>query len=397
MNPSIRFKGELGEEYPNWYRDKLRNKTFKVSQKNKKGELLPIYSISNKYGFILQSEQFEGLDSMKRGYDTSMYKIVDEDTYAYNPARINVGSIGYSGTLKRIQISSLYVCFKTTNDLLPDYFSQFLKSQYFLTKVRRSVEGGVRQYLFYDNFGLIDVPIPVISEQKKIGKFLNLVDQKINLLTKKKVALETYKKGLMQKIFSQEFRFKQEDGTDYPEWEIKKGDELFSNISDKNHNGDLPILAITQNYGAIPREMIDYDISVEDKSIMSYKIVERGDFIISLRSFQGGIEYSDYRGICSPAYIILRSNQVIESRFFKAYFKTHNLIQQINSKLEGIRDGKMLSYKYFSELNLPYPSIEEQKHIGNLLSAIDEKLSSTQKLLDENAKMKKGLLQQMFV
>ena len=201
----------------------------------------------------------------------------------------------------------------------------------------------------------------------------------------------------MQKIFSQELRFKREDGTDYPEWEIKKGDQLFSNISDKRHNGDLPILAITQNYGAIPREMIDYDISVEAKSVLSYKIVEKGDFIISLRSFQGGIEYSDYCGICSPAYIILRSNQEIESRFFKAYFKTHNLIQQINSKLEGIRDGKMLSYKYFSELNLPYPSIEEQQQIGNLLSTVDEKLMVTQKLLDENTKMKKGLLQQMFV
>ena len=201
----------------------------------------------------------------------------------------------------------------------------------------------------------------------------------------------------MQKIFSQELRFKREDGTDYPECEIKKGDELFSNISDKHHNGDLPILAITQNYGAIPREMIDYDISVEAKSIMSYKIIERGDFIISLRSFQGGIEYSDYRGICSPAYIILRTKQVLESRFFKAYLKTYNLIHQINSKLEGIRDGKMLSYKYFSELNLPYPSIEEQQHIGNLLSTIDEKLIVIQKLLKENSKIKKGLLQQMFV
>ena len=241
------------------------------------------------------------------------------------------------------------------------------------------------------------ISIPNIAEQTTIVNRLKAVDQKINLLTKKKEALETYKKGLMQKIFSQELRFKREDGTDYPEWEVKKGDELFRNISDKNHNGDLPILAITQNYGAIPREMINYEISVEAKSILSYKVVEQGDFIISLRSFQGGIEYSNYRGICSPAYIILRPTQIIEDSFYMAYLKTHNVIQQINSRLEGIRDGKMLSYKYFSELNLPYPSIAEQERIGNFLSTIEQSILVTQKLLDENVNIKKGLLQQMFV
>ena len=106
------------------------------------------------------------------------------------------------------------------------------------------------------------------------------------------------------------------------DWEIINGDIVFESISNKNHNSDLPILAITQEHGAIPRELIAYNISVTDKSIESYKVVEEGDFIISLRSFQGGIEYSNYKGICSPAYIILKPIKEIDRTFFKFYFKT---------------------------------------------------------------------------
>ena len=86
-------------------------------------------------------------------------------------------------------------------------------------------------------------------------------------------------------------RFKDKDCKDFPDWEFKRGNELFDSISNKKHNSDLPILAISQELGAVPREQINYKISVTKSSVSSYKIVEKGDFIISLRSFQGGIEY----------------------------------------------------------------------------------------------------------
>lgn len=89
------------------------------------------------------------------------------------------------------------------------------------------------------------------------------------------------------------------------------GGFIFDPITNRNHHADLPILAITQEYGAIPRDEIDYKVSVTKKSLKAYKIVEKGDFIISLRSFQGGIEYSMYDGICSPAYIILRKKLIL--------------------------------------------------------------------------------------
>ena len=97
----------------------------------------------------------------------------------------------------------------------------------------------------------------------------------------------------------------------FPEFEVDynikflRGDSLFEPIVNKNHNSDLPLLAITQDQGAVPRDQIDYNVTVTKKSLVSYKVVEIGDFIISLRSFQGGIEYSRFKGICSPAYIAI--------------------------------------------------------------------------------------------
>lgn len=180
------------------------------------------------------------------------------------------------------------------------------------------------------------------------------------------------------------------------DWIFKFGNELFEPISDKNHKSDLPILAISQEFGAIPRDLIDYKISVTDKSIDSYKIVRKGNFIISLRSFQGGIEYSNYEGICSPAYIILGSTLKMEDVFYKYYLKTDSYILKLQSKLEGIRDGKMISFKYFSEIKLPYPDLGEQQKIAQFLTQVDQKinqLTQKQTLLEQ---YKKGIMQQLF-
>lgn len=177
---------------------------------------------------------------------------------------------------------------------------------------------------------------------------------------------------------------------------MKYGNEIFQNISDKNHDSNLPILAITQEYGAIPRDLIDYKISVTDKSIESYKVVQKGDFIISLRSFQGGIEYSEYKGICSPAYIILRPSIVIDNIFYKYYLKTPKYITHLNRKLEGIRDGKMISYKYFSDITLPLPSLEEQNKISIFLSLIETRIHTQRKIIEDLMVLKNNVVKKLF-
>ena len=174
------------------------------------------------------------------------------------------------------------------------------------------------------------------------------------------------------------------------------GGFLFNPITNRNHHADLPILAITQEYGAIPRDEIDYKVSVTEKSLKAYKIVEKGDFIISLRSFQGGIEYSMYDGICSPAYIILRKKTNIIDQYYKYYFKSHRFIQDLNKDLEGIRDGKMISYSQFSSILLPKPDEEEQQKIADCLSSIDDLISAEEKKLLLLNDYKKGWMQKLF-
>lgn len=186
---------------------------------------------------------------------------------------------------------------------------------------------------------------------------------------------------------------------DAGEWVYLEGNKVFEQISNRKHNSNLPILAISQEHGAVPRDLIDYKVIVSDEGIENYKVVEIGDFIISLRSFQGGIEYSDYKGICSPAYIILRKRLDVDNRFFKYYFKSRAFIRDLNKNLEGIRDGKMVSYKQFSEILLPIPAIhnkKEQQKIADCLSSIDNLITAQTNRLEALKTHKKGLMQQLF-
>ena len=183
---------------------------------------------------------------------------------------------------------------------------------------------------------------------------------------------------------------------DAPGWDTTPGDELFDQINNRQAPAGLPILAITQEHGAIPRDLIDYHVSVTDKSVETYKEVQPGDFIISLRSFQGGIEYSDYHGICSPAYVILRKRTELSDLFFKHHFKSHSFIQQLSKNLEGLRDGKMVSYKQFSKLLLLNPTPLEQQKIADCLSSVDELIAAQARKLDALKTHKKGLMQQLL-
>ncbi|WKL20202.1 restriction endonuclease subunit S [Agrobacterium tumefaciens] len=179
-------------------------------------------------------------------------------------------------------------------------------------------------------------------------------------------------------------------------WGTVPGNELFQQINNRQAPPGLPILAITQEHGAIPRDLIGYHVSVTDQSVEAYKEVKPGDFIISLRSFQGGIEYSNYHGICSPAYVILRKRANISDQFFKQYFKSRSFIQQLTRNLEGLRDGKMISYKQFSELRLLKPTLPEQQKIAECLDSVDALIAAQGRKLEALKAHKKGLMQQLF-
>jgi len=290
----------------------------------------------------------------------------------------------------------------------PIFLASIISQSAVQKRIKETVVGGAIPTLSQESISCFEILISSPKEQQKIASFLTLVDDKLQALKKKKELLEQYKKGVMQKIFpstgsgnTPEIRFKitNQNGelVEPTEWEKKKGKEIFYSHSNKNHNGDLPVLSASQEFGMVLRDDNGIQIQSSENSIKSYKIVEKGDFVISLRSFQGGIEYSNLKGICSPAYTILKPKIPIVDDFFKYYFKKEDFIERLSKTVVGIRDGKQISYEAFGGLKLLVPSVEEQTKIANFLSAIDEKIKGVAELVEATEQWKKGLLQKMFV
>jgi len=278
----------------------------------------------------------------------------------------------------KLMISDKLMRARTNSDTDPEFVSRLLggsKIQNYFS-ARKSGLAEAQANISQSILQKTPVTVPSLPEQKKIAAFLGVVDAKIAALRDRRAGLDRYKRGLMQALFSQKIRFTKDDGSAFPDWENKKADKLFASVSSKKHQGDLPILAITQDGGAVLREEIDIDIKATAASVLSYKIVEPGDFIISLRSFQGGIEYSTVLGICSPAYTILKAQYPIADAFYKSYLKDADFISRLSATVVGIRDGKQISYSAFSTLILPYPHPDEQQKIADALSAVDAKITA---------------------
>ena len=158
-----------------------------------------MFSVTNDRGFVPQSEQFEGRDMV--GEDIKAYKIIHTNDFAYNPARINVGSIAMYTGERPCMISSLYVCFKTTKEVNNEWLMQLLKTPKMNYYYNVNGEGGVRVYLFYPNFARIRMSIPKIEEQKKIAKLLNLIDERIATQNKIIDKLQSLIKGIRNDVF----------------------------------------------------------------------------------------------------------------------------------------------------------------------------------------------------
>ena len=172
--------------------------------------------------------------------------------------------------------------------------------------------------------------------------------------------------------------------------------DIFRNYTNKKHNGEFQVLSATQDRGIIPRSEVDIDIKFAEENVGSYKKVDAGDFVISLRSFQGGIEYSEYEGLVSPAYTVLKSTRPISDNYYRAYFKTPDFISRLNGAVYGIRDGKQIGFEDFGELAVHYPPLAEQQKIAEILETCDRMIELKKQLVDEYKKTKKIFLRRLF-
>ena len=163
-------------------------------------------------------------------------------------------------------------------------------------------------------------------------------------------------------------------------------------MTDKNH-ADETLLTIVQGKGTLPREQAGRNIHYDDASLSNYKMVQKGDFIIHLRSFEGGLEIANENGIVSPAYTILRGKKPHSSRFYEAYFHTDEFINHVLSKsVEGIRDGRQISYEAFKWLGIPYCNPNEQEKIDELFSTLSRRIEKQSALVNSLKKYKRGVM-----
>ena len=174
--PGVRFKGFTDA----WEQRKFSDITYLSGIKNKENKPYESYSISNEFGFIPQDEQFENGGTMKTA-DKSMYYIVSQNSFAYNPARINVGSIGYYDKPNNVIVSSLYEVFKTTDIVNDKFLWHWFKSNQFNRLIEKYQEGGVRLYFYYDKLCKGTIDLPTINEQNKISNLLDSLDLYITL------------------------------------------------------------------------------------------------------------------------------------------------------------------------------------------------------------------------
>ena len=170
-----------------------------TSKRNKTGVLHNVLSVSNIHGFVKQSEQFE--DRNIASEDTSNYKIVERNEFAFNPARINVGSIARLMTYENGIVSPMYICFRTKDCLQPEYLEYFFETKQFVFEMRRRLEGSVRQCLSFD--GLCNIPfiIPIMEQQQRIEQHISVLTQKIQLENDILRLLHEQKSGLLNQMF----------------------------------------------------------------------------------------------------------------------------------------------------------------------------------------------------
>ena len=250
---------------------------------------------------------------------------------------------------------------------------------------------------------LIEQSISIPSsgqEQNLISNVLSKIDSIITLHQRKLDNLKLKKKALLQKLFPK-------NGDRYPElrfpgftdaWEQRKADYIFKSVTDKGYP-ELPVLSASQELGMVYRDQNGIDIQHDKKNESSYKRVSPGQFVIHLRSFQGGFAYSEVEGITSPAYTVMSFKNSSEQYglFWKYVFKSETFIKRLETITYGIRDGRSISFSDFKSLLLQYPSFSEQKLIGDSIAVIERGITLHQRKLDHLQLQKKALLQQMFV
>ena len=395
--PKLRFPGFTDD----WEQRELRDISDKVTIKNKDCEFSETFTNSAEFGIVCQVDFFDHSVSKEDNIDG--YYIVRDNDFVYNPRISNLAPVGpiNRNKLGRTGVMSpLYTVFKT-HDVEESFLEWFFKSSAWHSFMRFNGDSGARsdRFSIKDNvFFTMPIQFPKMEEQRKIGQFFNKVDNLITLHQRKLDTLKKLKKGFLQKMFPK-------NGESVPEirfpgftdaWEQRKFGDVFNEYSEKKHP-ELPALTIIQGTGTILRDESDRKLQYDKASLVNYKLVNKDDLIVHLRSFEGGLEKANSEGIVSPAYHIFHGENT-DTRFYYPFFRSRRFIDVLlKPHVYGIRDGKSIDIEGMKTISIPVPSYEEQEKVGDFIEKLDNLITLHQRKLDTLKKFKQGMLQQMFI
>ena len=310
-------------------------------------------------------------------------------TYKYTN---NDGKIYFAGFLIRGRVDK-----KTSVDFIFCLTLNYKYKSWINVMSMRSGQPGINA----KEYGSYEFRIPKIEEQQKIGDFFTLLDKRIEQQEQKIALLKDYKKAMMQKIFSQKIRFKDDNGNDYPDWEEKKlGDVIFRN-SKKNKNQKYTLIqSISNKYGFVNQEDYFEDRRVGSLDVSNYYIIKKGYFAYNpSRINVGSLAYKNDNNISiiSPLYVSFKGNEkYLNDKFLLSWLFSHQFIGKLGKLFEGsVRNT--LSYENLSTIDIETPCIAEQEKIALFLEVINDSIENQKELLDEIIKEKTALLNKMFI
>lgn len=387
--PRIRFKGFSDD----WEQRKLGACFEERCENMPDGELISV-TISDG---IKKFSELGRHDNSNQ--DKSKYKKVCIGDIAYNSMRMWQGASGYS-PFEGI-VSPAYTVLKPNVNINSKCVSYLFKRQDMIHVFQLNSQG-----ITSDNWNLkfpalsqIAVSLPGdIKEQSRIATYFSNIDTLITLHQRKLEKLKIIKKSMLEKCFPKKgekvpkIRFS--GFTD--DWEQRKLGDIFEEYSEKGFS-DLPALTIIQGEGTIKREDSDRSLKYDKASLLKYKLVKKGDFIVHLRSFEGGLEISKNIGVVSPAYHTFHGEGT-DSTFYYWHFRSDDFIDiALKPHVYGIRDGRSINIEGMKTIKIPWTTLDEQSRIGNLIKCINRLITLHQSKLEKLQKIKKSMLERMFV
>ena len=382
-------KGKLGivpEEWKNIVFTTLFTSTNDYTDELDK---YPLYSLTIEDGVTPKTERYERSHLVKK---QDSYKIVRPNDYAYNPMNLRFGAVArHKGNIP-VAVSGYYDIFTTVYESDLPFMDSFLTCGPMITYYNRVSTGSLveKQRVHFSQFLEFVLPLPSIKERAKIANILTTQDRVIELKEKHLAEKQRQKKYLMQQLLTGKRRVSGFGG----EWKIDRLGKLFLERKETNCEG-LEMLAITGTQGIIPRKELDLkDNSSEDKS--KYLKVCVGDIgYNTMRMWQGVSAYSNYEGIVSPAYTILKQSSSINAKYFAYLFKMPEIIFLFYRYSQGlVDDTRNLKYENFKKIRVFYPSdVKEQTAIAKVLSTADREIDLLRQDIEQEKKKKKALMQ----